>query len=98
MKRLRQLVSTMAMAALLTVLPNALAQSWTQTSAPIKSWSAVASSADGAKLVAAVSSGTIFVSPDSGATWTPTGAPVMSWASVASSADGSELVAVVSGG
>jgi photosystem II stability/assembly factor-like uncharacterized protein len=75
---------------------------WTLTSAPTNYWSSVASSADGTKLVAAVSSlpmhvlspGLIYTSSDGGATWTPTSAPSNFWASVASSADGARLVAL----
>jgi photosystem II stability/assembly factor-like uncharacterized protein len=67
---------------------------WMLTSAPNNSWSAVASSADGAHLVAAIHGGGIYISADSGNTWTPTSAPGNLWTSVASSADGSHLVAV----
>lgn len=55
---------------------------------------AVASSADGSKLVAAEASGRIFTSSDLGATWNPANAPVLSWSSVAASADGGKMVAV----
>ena len=57
-----------------------------------RNWNAVASSADGTKLVAAELSGFIYTSTDSGATWTPRDAE-RAWTSVASSADGSRLVA-----
>jgi hypothetical protein len=62
-------------------------------------WTAVASSADGAKLVATATAppagnGFIYTSSDSGAHWVPTQAPTNAWVSVASSADGSKLVAV----
>ena len=78
---------------------------WTQTSAPGNSWSSVASSADGTKLVAAADfdgvwdgtnygDGLIYTSTNSGATWTPTTAPSEHWSAVASSADGSNIVAV----
>ncbi|MDB6110385.1 MAG: hypothetical protein JWR69_2135 [Pedosphaera sp.] len=60
-------------------------------------WQAVASSADGAKMVAAVSSGFIYTSVDSGATWTQR-ATSQAWHSVASSADGTRLAAAVSSG
>lgn len=36
-----------------------------------RGWYAVASSADGSKLVAAVQNGQLYTSTDSGATWTP---------------------------
>jgi hypothetical protein len=78
---------------------------WTQTSAPTNlwSWSPIASSADGTKLVAeayADAAGRngqiyIYVSSDSGATWTQTSAQTDTyWSGVASSADGTRLVAV----
>jgi hypothetical protein len=78
---------------------------WTPTTAPSNYWTSVASSADGAKLVAAVApcwdrdgfragDGPIYRSQDSGATWTRTSAPTNSWSAVASSADGTKLVAV----
>src|ERR1044071_9110980 len=58
-----------------------------------RDWQAVASSADGSKLVAVVFGGTIFTSTDWGVTWTPRENPRY-WFSVASSASGSNLVAV----
>jgi hypothetical protein len=72
---------------------------WTQTRAPSNSWSSVASSVDGTKLVAAANliyggDGLIYTSADSGATWTRTSAPSNYWSSVASSADGTKVVAV----
>lgn len=70
----------------------ALAQTWTQTSAPTNSWSCVASSADGTKLVA-VGSRSIFTSTNSGATWISNNVPSKIWNHVASSADGSKLAA-----
>jgi hypothetical protein len=62
-----------------------------------RDWNSVASSADGSKLVAAVSGGQIYTSTDSGVMWTAHESN-RNWISVASSADGSKLVAVVSGG
>jgi hypothetical protein len=73
------------------------AQIWTQTSAPITNWSSVASSADGSKLVAAVSGGLIYASTNGGAIWQPTSAPTGSWQSLCSSADGSILAATAIG-
>ncbi len=78
--------------------PGEFGAIWIRTSAPSKSWQSVASSSDGTKLVAAVSSGGIYTSINSGATWTQTSAPTESWESVASSSDGTKLVAVVYGG
>jgi hypothetical protein len=78
---------------LFTTLVPALAQVWTQTSAPRTNWSCVASSADGSRLVATVSGGLIYTSTNSGSTWTATSAPAMNWSSAASSFDGRTLVA-----
>jgi len=58
---------------------------------------AVASSADGTKLVAAGLYG-ISTSADFGATWSEGVAPAERWVSVASSADGNKLFAAASGG
>ena len=74
---------------------------WKLTVAPANLWQAVASSADGVKLVAAaaieppftVGDGLIYASGDSGKTWAPTTAPPSWWQAVASSADGTRLVA-----
>src|SRR5438445_13624420 len=65
---------------LVLVVSSAVAQTWTQTSAPSTNWIAVASSADGRKLVAAESSfpdyvGLIYTSTNSGTDWQPTGEP-----------------------
>ena len=81
--------------AMLLGINPATAQSWTQTSAPLRSWTAVASSADGTKLVAVANdlpAGAVYLSTDSGATWTPASAPSGAWSCVASSADGNKLV------
>jgi DNA-binding beta-propeller fold protein YncE len=73
------------------------------TSMPNGTWESVASSADGNKLVAVVSSvnkeyGAIYISTNSGVTWVrATNAPVAAWNSVASSADGTKLTAVAYG-
>ena len=78
---------------------------WTKTSAPTNFWQAVASSADGTKLVAGfapqgtsnlqgyIGEGAIYISLDSGETWLHSTAPSNFWTSVASSADGTKLVA-----
>lgn len=75
--------------------------SWTNSSAPYESWNALASSADGNVLVAAVGggniSGPIYISMNSGMTWMLTSAPQAAWTSVAASADGSQLVAAAGG-
>jgi hypothetical protein len=85
-----------------------LAQTWTQTSAPITNWVSVASSADGTRLVAAANvgitagpayvtlPGPIYISTNSGATWVQaTNVPASAWGAVASSADGIKLFAAV---
>ena len=78
--------------------------SWTLTIAPSTNWSAIASSADGSQLVAAVNGGLyygggrIFSSTNFGSTWTPTIAPSNYWVAVYSSASGSNLVALANGG
>ena len=63
----------------------------------IPSWTAVASSADGTKLVAGTDNGQLYTSTDSGVTWTPR-ASNQKWRSIASSADGTKLVAAAIGG
>src|SRR2546427_812542 len=79
-------------------LPPRLLGSPSQISPVRASWN-VGLSAAATEVVAmfkeAGTSGSIYTSPDSGATWTQTSAPPERWASVASSADGSKLVAVV---
>jgi hypothetical protein len=72
---------------------------WRLTGLPTNQWwRAVASSADGNKLIAALSNYTgatnfIYTSSDNGDTWTLNDAPNANWISVASSADGCKLVA-----
>jgi hypothetical protein len=74
-------------------------QAWTTTSALVTNWEAVASSADGSRLVAVVytdgngGGGPIFISSDSGTNWTQTSAPLAEWDTVACSADGTKLIA-----
>jgi len=71
---------------------------WTKASVPVRTWTALAASADGTKLVAVASNlRQIFMSSDAGITWTNGGAPRADWASVASSADGSKVVAAAGG-
>jgi hypothetical protein len=88
------------------------AQTWTQTSAPITNWTAVASSADGRILAATADGGVflnggmystlpgpVYISTNSGGTWfESTNAPNAVWCSVVFSADGSKLTAAVAGG
>ncbi|MBI5775498.1 MAG: hypothetical protein HZA89_17395 [Verrucomicrobia bacterium] len=79
-----------------TVGTNQNSLTWTARESS-RSWYSVASSADGAKLVAVVLGGQIYTSTDSGVTWTARESS-RNWFSVASSADGTKLVAVEGGG
>jgi hypothetical protein len=76
----------------------ALAQTWTQTSAPSNvGWWGLASSADGNKLVAVSTVGGVYTSTNAGAIWAQqTNAPKLGV--VASSADGVKLAAGSFGG
>jgi photosystem II stability/assembly factor-like uncharacterized protein/IMP cyclohydrolase len=70
-----------------------------QNNSGARSWSDIASSDDGVKVVATVNGGYIYTSTDGGATWVErTNAGYRSWSSVASSSDGTKLVAVVNNG
>jgi hypothetical protein len=71
---------------------------WIATSAPSTNWSALAMSADGSQLTAAVNGGSIYSSTDSGASWAAANVPAANWKAVATSANGAALVAVVHGG
>ena len=64
---------------------------------PLESWSALACSADGTKLVAVSLSGLIYTSPDFGTNWMTNNAPPEAWSSAACSADGTKLVATAGG-
>jgi len=87
-----------AICGLLLVVDPALAQTWTQTSAPDNYWQSVASSADGTRLAAGIATGPVFTSTDSGVTWTSNRvADAYFWNSIASSADGMKLVALAVG-
>jgi hypothetical protein len=73
--------------------------SWLSNNLPVaNSWIAVASSADGTKLVAVSQKTGIYSSTDSGQTWISNNAPPLIWQAVASSADGTKLFAVVHNG
>jgi hypothetical protein len=94
--------ATLALASPISSISSLAGTNWTPRDTN-RDWSAVASSADGTKLVAADSGdgagGQLYTSTDSGVNWTAqANAPSTSWESVASSADGSKLVAVVYGG
>jgi photosystem II stability/assembly factor-like uncharacterized protein len=70
-----------------------IATVWQKTSAPNQTWRAIASSADGTKLVAAAFSGTVQISTNSGVTWTPTSLSISVnlGRTIAMSADGTIL-------
>ena len=71
---------------------------WARTDNP-NAWSAVASSADGTNLIAAVNGGGIYTSVNRGTNWTlRTAAGARAWSAVASSTNGVRLVAAVNGG
>jgi hypothetical protein len=63
----------------------------------VRQWYAVASSADGSKLVAAALNDQLFTSTDSGSTWIPRES-ARSWFAVASSVDGDKLLAAAYNG
>ena len=62
-----------------------------------RNWAAMASSADGVRLVAGANNGQIYTSDDSGVTWLPRDNNRL-WNGLASSADGSRLVSVAGDG
>jgi hypothetical protein len=73
------------------------AVNWTARS-EIGYWEALASSADGMKLVAALTTNSkIATSTDGGVTWTERSTAAVEWRGVASSSDGVKLVAVALG-
>ncbi|PKM91069.1 hypothetical protein CVU82_03365 [Candidatus Falkowbacteria bacterium HGW-Falkowbacteria-1] len=61
-----------------------------------RNWNSIASSADGTKILASVTTGYIYTSSDSGVTWTAqTSVGSKNWTRVASSSDGTKLAAIV---
>jgi BNR/Asp-box repeat len=66
--------------------------------APAQNWSALASSASGNRIAAAVNGGGIHLSVDGGATWTRSNAPSAAWTAVAMNPEGTRLAAVAGGG
>ena len=66
---------------------------WTEAYSLSIGWDAVASSADGTKIVAGAPGTGIFYSSDSGANWMQSSAPSGNWYSVASSANGNQMIA-----
>ena len=99
MKTIKQFFVAVIIVAVLLAGHPACGQTWNNANAPQTNWQAVASSADGSKLVAVVytdgsgGGGPIYVSSDGGTNWTPTIAPLADWDAVASSADGTKLIA-----
>lgn len=80
---------------------SVMAQAWQPVGAPGTNWSAIASSAAGDNLVAAVYGGGIYTSTNSGGDWLLASAPASSdylWSAAASSSDGLKLVAVAASG
>src|SRR5689334_2522757 len=79
----------------------ALGQTWTQTGAPSNSWSGVACSADGSRVVAVTrnypTNGQIYISADGGTNWTLSSAPTLPWFALSASADGTRMAAEASG-
>jgi hypothetical protein len=73
------------------------AQTWSPTTAPAHSWSSVAMSADGTRIVAVANVGPIYTSANYGSTWVSNSAPSTAWSGAAASADGTRLVAVAGG-
>src|SRR4051794_40664772 len=102
MNRIWKLQSPINVLGLLPCLAlQVAAQNWMLTSAPLTNWFAIAASADGTKIFAAVNDypyynpkgGPIYVSTNAGTNWTLTGAPVTNWIAVACSADGTRVIA-----
>ena len=88
---------TLTLAGAKVLLTNKLGFSVVVSSVP-EPWSAVASSADGVRLAAAVNGGYIYTSTDSGISWHTANVPNTNWIDLASSADGKTLVALSRGG
>ncbi len=70
---------------------------WISNALPLKTWIAVAASADGSKLVSLNRGGTTYASTNSGTSWTSSGTSA-NWYSVGASADGVTLVAAAGSG
>jgi hypothetical protein len=77
-------------------LPGSFSLRWVPGSVT-DAWNAVASSADGVRLVATTSSGQLYTSSDEGLTWTLR-LVGQTWSGVASSSDGLKIVAATNGG
>jgi hypothetical protein len=77
----------------LVSINHASAQVWTQSGAPSKPWSVIASSGDG-NVLAASTGTSIYVSTNSGKSWGLTTAPAKNWTALAASGNGKMLLAV----
>ncbi len=76
-------------------LSSSVGQSWTASGPGNANWTAIACSADGTKMAAAISGGYIYTSTNSGSTWTNQSGSsgAADWSALASSADGTHLIA-----
>ena len=70
---------------------------WT-SNGPVKSWTAIACSSDGVRIIASTKDDTIYTSADSGNTWTNAGGNLLGMDSIACSGDGMKILAVSSAG
>jgi hypothetical protein len=93
MKTKTLLVVMVAFGPFFAAVNPAVAQTWTPV-ASNNTWTCVAWSADGAKIVAGSQFKPVYLSTNSGATWAATSTPSNLWTSIAASADGSRLVAL----
>lgn len=77
-----------------------MAGTWTEITPPgVRNWQAVASSADGMRIVAGHYGGSLWTSTNGGATWTErSNAGGRNWRSLAMSTDGLKIAAGVDGG
>jgi hypothetical protein len=73
---------------------------WTSNNVPMTNWQAVAISADGSKLGAAIGGfkSPIYYSTDFGTSWTQSDVPSNVWTSIVSAADGNRLTATANNG
>ena len=72
-------------------------KTWKDTGAPSNYWYAVASSADGLRLIAA-GNGSVCTSTNRGQSWISNALPALTWQAAASSADGTKLFAAAYSG
>jgi|ERR1017187_100011 hypothetical protein len=67
--------------------------SWSKGGSPTKSWSSLACSADGNKIIAAAAGDKIYVTTNFGTSWAATASSTDGWSSVAANVDGTRLIA-----